>query len=86
MAVNYPTERYFSSITGQLQYYGKIGLTNYGGVSQVRVNGDLSRGFDTGCKKQKYQTVGGNIPWDIIRYEGIPGEDVNKGCSGSARC
>ena len=49
MAVNDPSERYFDAMIGQLQYYGKIILTNSGGVSQVRVNGDLSRVFDTGC-------------------------------------
>ena len=53
MAVNDPAEIYIFAITGQLQYYGKIGPTNAGGISQVRVNYDLSRGFDTGCKNKK---------------------------------
>ena len=48
-------------MTGQIQAYDKIGLTNAGGVSQVRVNGYSSCGFDTGCQK-KYQTGGGGIP------------------------
>ena len=52
MAVNDPAERYFGATTGKLQYYGKIGLTKTGGVSKVRVNIDLSRGFDTGCRKK----------------------------------
>ena len=47
MAVNNPAERCFGSMIGQIQSYGKIVLTNDGGVSQVRVNGDLLRGFDT---------------------------------------
>ena len=59
MAVNDSTEISFGAMIGQIQYYGKIGLTNAGEVSQLRVNGDLLRGFDTGCKKN--QTVGGNI-------------------------
>ena len=51
MAVNDPAEISFGVVTVQIQPYGKIGLTNAGGVSQVRVNGDLWRGFDTSCKK-----------------------------------
>ena len=51
MAVNYPSERSFGEITGQLQSCGKKGLTNAVGVSQVRVNSYLLRGFDTGFKK-----------------------------------
>ena len=38
--------------------YGKIVLTNDVGVSQVRVNGDLLRGFDTGCKNKNHTGVG----------------------------
>ena len=47
MAFNYPAEIYFVAMKGQLQPYGKIGLNNTGGVSKVRVNGELLRGFDT---------------------------------------
>ena len=57
MSVNDPDERYFGVIIGYLQYYGKIGLTNTGGIIQVRVNGDLLRGFDTGCKIKNAKTV-----------------------------
>ena len=57
MAVNDTNERSFGAITGQLKSYGKIGLTNSGGVSQVRVNGDLSRVFDTGCKQKNTKRV-----------------------------
>ena len=32
MSVNDPAEIYFGAMTGQLQSYGKIGLTNSGGV------------------------------------------------------
>ena len=39
MSVNDPAERYFGKMTGQIQYYGKICLTNVGGFSQVRVIG-----------------------------------------------
>ena len=48
MAVNDTTERYFGAIIGQIQSFGKIELNNAGLVSQVRVNIDISRGFDTG--------------------------------------
>ena len=51
MVVNDPPEISYGSMTGQLQYYGKIVLTNAGGVSQVRVNSNWSHGFYTGCKK-----------------------------------
>ena len=51
MSVDDPDERYFGVIIGYLQYYGKIGLTNTGGVSHVRVNGNLSHRFDTSYKK-----------------------------------
>ena len=43
----------------QIQSYRKIGLTNTGVAIQVRVNGNLSRGFDT--RSKKYQMGGGNI-------------------------
>ena len=57
MEVNNPTEISFGAMIGQLQSYDKIGLTNAEGVSQVRVNGDLLRGFDTGCKNKNTKTV-----------------------------
>ena len=44
-------------MTGQLQYYGKIGLTNAGYVSQLRVNGDVLLGSDTGCKNKNTKGV-----------------------------
>ena len=53
MAVNDPAERSFGALTGQLQCFGHIGLTNSAGVSQVRTNGDLSRGFETSISKKK---------------------------------
>ena len=49
-AVNDPAESSFGGTTRQIQYFGRIGLTNAGGVDQVRRNGDLSRGY---CKKSK---------------------------------
>ena len=52
MAFNDPSERSFGSMTYQIQYYNKMGLTNTGGINQVIVNGDLSHGFDTGCKNK----------------------------------
>ena len=47
ISVNDTAEGYFGTMIGQLRYYGKIGLTNYGGVSQVIVNGIFPLGFDT---------------------------------------
>ena len=58
MAVNDPYEICFGAMTGHVQYYGKIGLKNSGGIIQVRVNGDLSCGFDTGCKNKNHTGVG----------------------------
>ena len=40
-AVNDTSEISFGIMVGQLQSYGKIGLTNSGGISKVKVNGDL---------------------------------------------
>ena len=57
MAFNDPAEIYFGAMTGQLQSYGKIGLANAGDVSQVRVNGDLLRGFYTGYKNKNTKRV-----------------------------
>ena len=51
MVVNDPSERSFGENIGQLQSYGKIGLTNSGYVSQVKVNINFSRAFDTGLQK-----------------------------------
>ena len=45
IAVNDPAGIYFVAMTVQFQSYGKTGLTNDGGVSQVRVNDNLSHGF-----------------------------------------
>ena len=59
MAVNDPTERSFGAITGQIQYDGKLGMTNAGGISQVRANSDLSDGFDTGYKNKDSKRVEG---------------------------
>ena len=39
MIVNDPSKRYFGAMSGLIQSYGKIGLNNAGGISQVRVNG-----------------------------------------------
>ena len=41
MAVNDPSEISFGAIVGQIQSYGKIGLTNAGGFIQVKVKGDF---------------------------------------------
>ena len=62
MAFNNPAEISVGTITGQLESYGKIGLDNAGGVSQVRNNSDLSCGFDTGSKDKNKKTGGGYIP------------------------
>ena len=57
MAVNDPAERSFGALTGQLQSFGRISLTNAAGVSQVRTNGDLSRGFETSSSNKKTKTI-----------------------------
>ena len=57
MTVNYLAKRYFGAMKYQIQSCGKIGLTKSGGFSQVRVNGDLSCGFDTGCKNKNAKRV-----------------------------
>ena len=59
MAVNDISEISFGTMTGQLQYYGKIGLTNDENVSQLRVNRKLLRGFDTVCKNKNTKQVEG---------------------------
>ena len=71
MAVNDTNEISFGAMTGQIKSYGKIELTNSGGVSQVRVNGNLSRGFDTGCKNKNTKWVEG-IFHDILKEAGVP--------------
>ena len=52
MAFKDPSEICFGAMTGQIQSYGKIGMTNAGSVGQIRVNCDLSRVFDTGWKSK----------------------------------
>ena len=59
IAVNDPAERSFGEITVQIQSYDKIGLTNSGGVGQVRVNSDLSRRFYNGCKNKNTKRLDG---------------------------
>ena len=59
MAVNDTTKIYIGAITGQIQSYGILKLTNTGGVSQVRVDSDLSCGFYTGCKNKNTKRVEG---------------------------
>ena len=39
-------------MTGQMQYYGQIGIIHAGTVVQVRINGDLSHGFDAHSNKK----------------------------------
>ena len=43
IATNDPAESSFGGTTRQLQCFGRIGLTNAGGVDQIRRNGNLSR-------------------------------------------
>ena len=57
MAANDPTERYFVTMACEIQYYGKIVLITAVGVSEVRLNGNLSRGFDTSCKNKNTKRV-----------------------------
>ena len=42
-AVNDPAESSFAGTTQQLQCFGRVGLTNAGGVDQVKRNGDFNR-------------------------------------------
>jgi hypothetical protein len=53
MALNNPAERSFGAMTCELQRYGRVGLTNVGGVRQVTINGDLSRGFNSSSSASK---------------------------------
>ena len=57
MTVNDSTEISFGAMIGQIQYYGKIVLITAVGVSEVRLNGNLSRGFDTSCKNKNTKRV-----------------------------
>ena len=43
MAVNDPSESSFDGTTQQIQTFGRIGLSNAGGVDQVKRNGDFYR-------------------------------------------
>ena len=52
-----PLKDLLGAIIGQLQYYGKIGLNNTGGVSQVILNIYLSRVFDTDFKNKTTKRV-----------------------------
>ena len=42
-ASNDDAERPFACLTGNLQWFGRLGLSNAGGVAQARVNGDFER-------------------------------------------
>ena len=42
-AVNDPAKSSFAGTTQQLQCFGRVGLTNAGGVDQVKRNGDFNR-------------------------------------------
>jgi len=42
-AVNDPAKSTFVGTTQQLQCFGRVGLTNAGGVDQVKRNGDFNR-------------------------------------------
>ena len=54
LAVNDPTESSFGGTTQQLHSFGRIGLTNAGGVGLVKRNGDMFRGHTLkNGKKQK---------------------------------
>ena len=72
MTVNDPVERSFGALTGQLQCFGRIGLKNSAGVSQVRTHGDFSRGFETSSSKKnnKLNTNGfyHTLPDDLHKY------------------
>ena len=65
MAVNDPAERPVGALTGQLQSFGRIGLTYTVGVSQECINGDLSRGFETSSSnKSDRAKKAGVIPYN----------------------
>ena len=75
-----PLKDLFDAMTVQLKYYSKIRLTKSGGVVPVKVNGNLSHGFDTGCKNKNTKQV------ERIFHEGVPGEYVYRECSVSVHC
>ena len=51
--VNDPAESSFGGATRQLQHFGHVGLTNAGGVDQVKRKGEMSNGFENKRKKGK---------------------------------
>ena len=51
MAVNDPAESSFGGTTRQIQNFGRIGLTNAGGVDQVTRNGEFSWGYEKRLKR-----------------------------------
>ena len=51
MAVNDQAESSFGGTTRQIQNFGRTGLTNAGGIDQVKRNNFFSRGFDNKVKK-----------------------------------
>ena len=55
--MNDPTERGFGEMTGQLQYFGQIGIIRAEYVQQVHINGYLSHGFYVNPKKKSGQMV-----------------------------
>ena len=58
LAVNDPAESSFGGTTRQLQCFGRIGLTNAGGVDQVRRNKDFSRNIKTISKNSDTNRLG----------------------------
>ena len=57
LAVNDPVESSFGGTKHQIQYFARIGLTNAGGVDQVKRNGELSHGFKNERNKRVPDTV-----------------------------
>ena len=55
--MNDPAESYFGGATRQLQCFSRVGLTNTGGVDQVKRNGDMSNGFENKSKKQRKENT-----------------------------
>ena len=51
-AVNDPVESSFGGTTRQLQCYGRIGLTNSGGVDQVKRNGYFTQYYGSSMNKE----------------------------------
>ena len=50
MAVNDPAENTFGGLTAQLQQFGRIDLSNAGGMIQIKRNGDLNQSLDINKK------------------------------------